>query len=84
MAHSQLRAQRKLEGAMISAAGDLARAGLLDFEGIVEALEGAGFAGARHLLSKPHLRRSIERIVRASRARMEAKLSEVRVGQPRD
>lgn len=67
MAESKGQDQRSIEGAIISAAGDMARAGRHDFEGIVTTLEGAGYKQARQLLSKPHLKEGIERILLGAR-----------------
>lgn len=61
--------KRRLDGAMIAAAGDLARTGRYDFEGILAALEKAGFADARALLSRPHLREALDRILQGARAK---------------
>lgn len=69
MSDTKTSAHSKLEGAIIAAAGDLARSGRYDFEAILAALEKAGFAGARTLLSQPHLRDALERILQGAKAK---------------
>lgn len=67
MSQASLQSQRKLESAAIAAAGDMARSGRYDFEGILAALEKAGFANARTLLSRPHLRDALDRILHGAK-----------------
>lgn len=67
MSDAAAASQKQRRAAIITAAGDLARSGRYPVEGIIAALEKAGFNEARAVLVAPHLSSGLLRLVEGAR-----------------
>lgn len=69
MTTSQTKQKSQVEGALIDAAGRLARSGKYSFEDIVAKLSGAGSPDAEGVLHRPHIADALRQLCDAAQRR---------------